>query len=402
MHRVYRSILAATVLSLNLAIIGCGGSGTASSSTNSSDNPSSTPPTSDNRQPTAAIIAPRAYLSGETVTLDGSPSSDPDGDSLSFQWTQTQGATISHGGNSNPQFSFIAPSVAQPTTYRFQLSVSDGELSDSVSVDIVITPLVDTTAPSISSRSPQPDQTGVSTTALVSVTFDEPLLESSVNSQSLSLYQGGTSVSGSVSYDSSSRSIRFSPASELAANTIYSVMLGSNIQDTSGNMASAESWDFTTGEQYNLGPTSQQTIDSCMNDRDKLMLTLVNNARAVTRSCGSTSYPAVAPLAWHCLLENAAQGHSTSMADNDYHNHTGIDGSSPGDRITAAGYDWRAYGENIAGGYFDEAAVMDAWLGSSGHCANIMNSRFEEFGSAYAENSASTYRIYWTQNFATQ
>ena len=402
MRKVYRTILLASALSLNLGIVGCGGSGTASSSTNSSDNLPPAPPTTDNRQPTALISASRIHLSGETVTLDGSASSDPDGDSLSFQWTQTQGAAVSHGDDSNPQLSFIAPSVAQPTTYRFQLSVSDGELSDSISVDIEITPLVDATAPSISSRSPQPDQTGVSTTALISVTFDEPLLQSSVDSQSLSLYQGGASISGSVSYDSNSRSIRFSPATELTANTTYSVMLGSNIQDTSGNTASAESWDFTTGEQYNLGSTSQQTIDSCMNDRDKLMLTLVNNARAVTRSCGSTSYPAVAPLAWHCLLEEAAQGHSTSMADNDYHDHTGIDSSSPGDRITAAGYAWRTYGENIAGGYPDESAVMDAWLGSPGHCANIMNSRFEEFGSAFAENSASTYRIYWTQNFATQ
>lgn len=402
MRMVYRTILLASALSLNLGIVACGGSGTASSSTNSSDNlPPDVPPT-DNRQPTAVISASQIHLSGETVTLDGSLSTDPDGDSLSFQWTQTQGAAVSHGGVSNPQFSFVAPVVAQPTTYRFQLSVSDGELSDSVNVDIEITPLVDTTAPSITSRSPQPDQNGVSTTAQISVTFDEPLLESSVDSQSLSLYQGSTSVSGSISYDSSSRSIRFNPASELAANTTYSINLGSNIQDPSGNTAAAESWDFTTGEQYNLGATSQQTIDSCMDERDKQMLTLVNNARAVTRSCGSTSYAATTPLAWHCQLEDAAQGHSTSMADNDYHDHTGIDGSSPGDRITAAGYDWRTYGENIAGGYPDESAVMNAWLGSPGHCANIMNSRFEEFGSAFAENAASTYRIYWTQNFATQ
>ena len=402
MCKVYRSLILASALCLNLGIVACGGSGTTSSSTNSSGSLPPVTSTTDNQQPSAVVGYRRPLLAGEIVTLDASLSSDPDSDPLSFQWIQTQGAPVSHGGTSNPQFSFVAPNVVQPTTYRFQLTVSDGELSDSINFDIEISPQQDTTAPSISSRSPQPDQTGFSTTARISVTFDEPLLESSVDSQSLSLTQGNTTVSGTVSYDSSSRSIRFTSASELAANTTYSITIGNNIQDPTGNRASAESWDFTTGTRYNLGATSQQTINSCMNERDKLMLTLINNARAATRSCGSTSYAAVAPLAWHCLLKDAAQGHSTSMADNDYHDHTGIDGSSPGDRISAAGYRWRAYGENIAGGYPDEYAVMEAWLGSPGHCFNIMNRRVTEFGSAFAENSASTYRIYWTQNFATQ
>ncbi|MCU7844033.1 MAG: Ig-like domain-containing protein [Candidatus Thiodiazotropha sp. (ex Monitilora ramsayi)] len=395
-----QSAVMVSVLLLNLTITGCGSSDTASSSTNSSDN--LLPPSTNNRQPTAIVVAPQAYPSGETVTIDGSGSSDPDGDALTYSWTQTQGAPVSHAGDSGQQFAFTAPTVVQPTTYRFQLSVSDGELSDSASIDIQISPVVDITPPSITSRSPQPNQTGFSTTAQISATFDEPLLESSVNSQSLSLTQSGSFISGSVSYDSNSHSIRFTPDAELAAVTTYTVSLRSNIQDPSGNFASAQSWSFTTGTHYNLGTTSQQTIDLCMDDSDKLMLTLVNNAREATRSCGSTSYPAVAPLAWHCLLKNAAQGHSTSMADNDYHDHTGIDGSSPGDRITAAGYDWRAYGENIAAGYTDEEAVMEGWLSSSGHCKNIMNSIFTEMGAASAENNASTYGIYWTQNFATR
>jgi uncharacterized protein YkwD len=110
----------------------------------------------------------------------------------------------------------------------------------------------------------------------------------------------------------------------------------------------------------------------------------------------------VEAIAWHCQLESAAQGHSNSMAENDYFSHTGLDGSSAGDRITAAGYSWRAYAENIAAGYNDEETVMTAWLESPGHCANIMNSTVTEMGAGVAENDAARYRIYWTQNFADQ
>ncbi|MCU7795985.1 MAG: Ig-like domain-containing protein [Candidatus Thiodiazotropha sp. (ex Semelilucina semeliformis)] len=390
-------------LLLSLTLSGCGGSDTASSSTNNTDGAPPINPPRGNQQPTAIITAPQAFISGETATLDGSSSSDPDGDTLSFLWTQTQGTTIALSDNTSPSLSFLAPTVTQPAQYTFQLTVADGELSNTATVNFQVSPLVDTTAPSVTARSPLPNQTGIATSAQISVAFDEALLGSSVDSQSLTLTQNGNPVSAIVSYDSNSHSIRLTPNTQLSGQTTYTVTLGATVQDLSGNFASSESWSFTTAtSQYNLGATTQQTIDQCMGHSEKLMLTLVNNARAATRSCGSASYPAVAPLAWHCLLENAAQGHSTSMADNDYHDHTGIDGSSPGDRITAAGYIWRSYGENIAGGYPDEDAVMEGWLNSPGHCSNIMNSRFTELGAASAENSASTYRIYWTQNFASQ
>jgi uncharacterized protein YkwD len=137
-----------------------------------------------------------------------------------------------------------------------------------------------------------------------------------------------------------------------------------------------------------------------MSTSDKVMLTLVNNARGEPRSCGTTDYPAVSSVAWNCTLEQAAQGHSTSMAENDFFSHTGLDDSSPGDRISAAGYTWRTYGENIAAGFTDEESVMIGWLESPGHCANIMNANFTELGVAIDENPSSRYRIYWTQEFA--
>ncbi len=174
----------------------------------------------------------------------------------------------------------------------------------------------------------------------------------------------------------------------------------STSSSSSSNSSTSSSSSSSDNSAYNLGSTSQTVIDTCMSTADKEMLTLINNARAVGRNCGNTAYPAVAAISWNCLLENAAQTHSQSMADNNYFDHTGNDGSSPGDRITAAGYSWRAYGENIAAGQPDAESVMQDWLESAGHCANIMRSGFEEVGVGVAQGGS--YGIYWTQDFAAQ
>ncbi|MCG7929733.1 MAG: CAP domain-containing protein [Candidatus Thiodiazotropha lotti] len=355
-----------------------------------------------NQPPAASISGSQSSTSGETVTLDGSASSDPDDDSLSYLWTQTGGEAINLTNNSNPTLTFIAPEVTQSSSLSLRLTVNDGEYSATADITIQLSPAADNTAPAVTSRSPLADAVGVSTTTQVSVSFDEPLDATLVDNQSLLVTQAGSSVTASVSYNSNSDSLILSFDNPLLANTLYRVTLGTNLQDPSGNQVPVESWEFTTGSSYNLGSTSQATIDACMDENDKLMLTLVNNARAVSRNCGGTNYSAVEAIAWHCQLETAAQNHSTSMADNDYFSHTGLDDSSPGDRITAAGYIWRAYAENIAAGYNDEEAVMTAWLESPGHCANIMNTSVTEMGAGVAENPSARYRIYWTQDFADQ
>ena len=123
-----------------------------------------------------------------------------------------------------------------------------------------------------------------------------------------------------------------------------------------------------------------------------VMLQLVNNVRQSGCNCGTTLMPPVSPVAWNDLLALAADNHSKDMLANNYFNHTGLDGSTPGDRIRAVGYNWRAYGENIAFNYPNEQAVMNGWINSEGHCKNIMNGTFTEMGVAREGN-------YWTQEF---
>jgi hypothetical protein len=105
------------------------------------------------------------------------------------------------------------------------------------------------------------------------------------------------------------------------------------------------------------------------------------------------------PLSYDHHLAAAARDHSEDMGLQDYFSHTSLDGRTPPDRITAAGYSYNAYGENIAGGQPTPEDVIDAWMSSSGHRANILNSTFCDIGVGYAYQAQSTYRHYWTQNF---
>ncbi len=114
----------------------------------------SAPNTPTNQLPSAKITAPQSVLSGQTVTLNGSGSSDPDGDTISYQWTQTGGPGITLSDNTGPNLIFVAPSVTQPQQISFQLTVRDGKLAKSTSVRMLISPIVDKSAPSIVFRFP--------------------------------------------------------------------------------------------------------------------------------------------------------------------------------------------------------------------------------------------------------
>jgi uncharacterized protein YkwD len=102
------------------------------------------------------------------------------------------------------------------------------------------------------------------------------------------------------------------------------------------------------------------------------------------------------PVKVNTTLTRAAQDHSEDMAASGTMSHTGSDGSSPGDRITRAGYSWSTYGENVAYGYSTPEQVMTGWMNSPGHKENILNCAFKEIGVGLAQPGS-----YWTQDFGT-
>ena len=134
----------------------------------------------------------------------------------------------------------------------------------------------------------------------------------------------------------------------------------------------------------------------------KKMLGLVNAARSVPHQCGGQPYAPASPLTWNDNLATAAEGHTRSMANNNYFDHKGRNGGTPGDRAELAGYLGQAIGENIAAGQDSARKVVEGWLASPGHCANLMNPVFRELGASYAVDPKSDAGIYWTAMFGVQ
>lgn len=127
------------------------------------------------------------------------------------------------------------------------------------------------------------------------------------------------------------------------------------------------------------------------------MLDAVNRFRTAGATCGTQRMPAVAPLALHERLVQAAQSHSDDQARMGRMRHEGSDGSTPWDRMARVGYPWRKAGENVARDIATVDAVTRAWMASPEHCHNIMSADFTEFGGAVTRGSDGT--PYWTQVF---
>jgi uncharacterized protein YkwD len=129
------------------------------------------------------------------------------------------------------------------------------------------------------------------------------------------------------------------------------------------------------------------------------LLEQINVARAQARQCGGQAFAAATPLAWNAELGSAAEVHSRAMANGNFFAHQDRDGRTPGDRAELAGYAGGQIGENIAAALDTPAKVVEGWLASPGHCANLMNPQYQDLGAAYASDPQSDAGIYWTALF---
>ena len=120
-----------------------------------------------------------------------------------------------------------------------------------------------------------------------------------------------------------------------------------------------------------------------MGKAEKKVLALTNAAR---KKAGCK------PLKANKRLALAARRHSKDMAVNDYFSHTSQNGASFADRIKRAGYKGAPAAENIAYGYPSAKAVVNGWLNSPGHRANMLNCKIKSLG-------VGKYQRHWTQNF---
>ncbi|MFG2460174.1 CAP domain-containing protein [Streptomyces sp. NPDC048523] len=103
------------------------------------------------------------------------------------------------------------------------------------------------------------------------------------------------------------------------------------------------------------------------------------------------------PLAVDPLLARAAQAYSTDMAVRAFYSHSSPEGSRPWDRAAAAGSNRRSIGENIACGQRSAGEVVEGWMNSPGHRANILKPGFTHIGIGFAGGGPAG--TYWTQLF---
>jgi len=121
--------------------------------------------------------------------------------------------------------------------------------------------------------------------------------------------------------------------------------------------------------------------------REAQVLEIVNRER-VANGCD--------PVVINSRLAEAARLHSQDQGEHTTMSHIGSDGSTFVERARRAGYD-APIGENVAMGYPTAAAVMEGWMNSPGHRANILNCEARAMGVGVATGADG--RLYWTQMF---
>lgn len=133
------------------------------------------------------------------------------------------------------------------------------------------------------------------------------------------------------------------------------------------------------------------------------VIDLVNGRRGQGADCGPEgSFQPAGVLASNVQLRCAARNHSRDMAERDFFDHDNPDGVDPFVRIDRTGYLFSVAAENIAAGYPTAASVVQGWMDSPGHCANIMIAEITETGVGYyfdySEEDPHGHH-YWTQTF---
>lgn len=123
-------------------------------------------------------------------------------------------------------------------------------------------------------------------------------------------------------------------------------------------------------------------------------------SRMLTRVNAERSATGLAPLSWCPSLARSAYNHSRDMAERQFFEHDSPEGDGVSDRAQAEGYDYSFVGENIAVGQESVVEVMDDWMNSPGHRANLLMSSYEHFGlGTFRGPYQGSAAIYWTQNF---
>ncbi len=228
--------------------------------------------------PTSNAGTNQTVNGGDTVTLDGSASSDPNGDTLTFDWSQTAGTSVTLSDSDTDSPSFTAPN--ENTTLTFELTVSDGSESATDSVDVVVqsqtTPqlfianFVGNTVtsylnPSTVNGNIAPDtnlsgaQTQLTAPSDIAVTGDNTLIATNFNANSVTSYEDAPNTNGNLTPDGNVQGA----ATLLDEPTTLTIKTSDDllfVANTGSDVINVYAGASTSGFNGNLAPT--RTITS--------------------------------------------------------------------------------------------------------------------------------------------
>lgn len=134
--------------------------------------------------------------------------------------------------------------------------------------------------------------------------------------------------------------------------------------------------------------SNDETADEDASEQAQAVLKIVNQER---------SKQGLKALILDKQLNKVAQLKAEDMKKNNYFDHNSPTLGSPFDLMRSQGVSYRTAGENIAAGQQSAQAVMESWMNSSGHRANILNGNYTKLGVGFA--TGGSYGTYWVQEF---
>lgn len=141
-------------------------------------------------------------------------------------------------------------------------------------------------------------------------------------------------------------------------------------------------------ESDNISEGNQATENSNITSQAEAVLKLVNAERAKQ---------GLSALKLSSKITEIANMKAKDMAQNNYFAHNSPTYGTPFEMLQRFGVTYRTAGENIAAGQRTPEEVMQSWMNSSGHRANILNSSYTEIGIGYYKGGS--YGVYWVQQF---
>ena len=220
--------------------------------------PTPTPTPSDTTAPTVAATTPfngatNFSVSGDVIITFSESMDSSTVNTSNITLTDSSGNNVSGTVSYSNSIVTLNPSgnLGVSTTYTIivRTGVKDSAgnpLASNYTASFSTSAALDTTAPTISSTSPSSVATSVSISSDITITFNESMDSSTINTSNITLSDsGGNSVGGVISYNNNVAT--FNPSSDLSHNTNYTVTVGTGVKDSAGNqLISSSSWNFTT------------------------------------------------------------------------------------------------------------------------------------------------------------